>query len=83
MDAKMEREYTKGGEFLINEGTTAECFTPEDFTDEHRMIAETATEYIDKEVVPQLPALEAHAWEVARDLLKKAGDLGLIGANIS
>jgi alkylation response protein AidB-like acyl-CoA dehydrogenase len=83
MDAKMEREYTKGGEFLISEGTTAECFTPEDFTDEHRMIGEMATQYIDKEVVPQLPALEKHAWEVARELLKKAGDLGLLGANIS
>ena len=40
MDAKMEREYTKGGEFLISAGTTAECFTPEDFTDEHRMIGD-------------------------------------------
>jgi alkylation response protein AidB-like acyl-CoA dehydrogenase len=83
MDAKMEREYTKGGEFLITEGTTSECFTPEDFTDEHRMIKETAYEYIDKEVVPALPALEKHDWELARNLLKKAGDLGLLGANIS
>ncbi len=83
MDAKMEREYIKGGEFLISEGTTAECFTPEDFTDEHKMIKDTAYEYIDNEVVPNLPALEKHEWQIARDLLKKAGDLGLLGANIS
>jgi alkylation response protein AidB-like acyl-CoA dehydrogenase len=83
MDAKMEREFKKGGEFLIGEGTTADCFTPEDFTDEHRMIGEMATQYIDNEVVPQLPALEKHDWNVARDLLKKAGELGLLGANIS
>ena len=83
MDAKMEKDYIKGGEFLISEGKTETCFTPEDFTDEHRMIGEMATEYIDNEVVPQLPVLEKHAWEVARDLLKKAGDLGLLGANIS
>ncbi len=82
MDAKMEKEYVKGGEFLITDQTTAEVFTPEDFTDEHRMIGETCREYIDNEVVPNLPALEGHAWEVARDLLKKAGDLGLLGANI-
>lgn len=83
MDAKQAKEYTKGGEFLISEGTVAECFTPEDFTDEHRMIKETAYEYIDNEVVPNLPALEKHEWQIARDLLKKAGDLGLLGANIS
>lgn len=79
----MEREYIKGGEFLITEGTTAECFTPEDFTDEHRMIGETVTQYIDNEVVPNLKSLEKHDWDVARDLLKKAGELGLLGANIS
>ena len=78
----MERQYVKGGEFLIADSSTAEMFTPEDFTDEHRMIGETCREYIDNEVVPNLPALEGHAWEVSRDLLKKAGDLGLLGANI-
>ncbi|MBX3292198.1 MAG: acyl-CoA dehydrogenase family protein [Acidobacteria bacterium] len=78
----MEKEYMKGGEFLIAETTTDAVFTPEDFSDEHRMIGETCREYIDNEVAPQLPALEGHAWEVARDLLKKAGELGLLGANI-
>jgi alkylation response protein AidB-like acyl-CoA dehydrogenase len=83
MDAKMEKGYIKGGEFLISEGTIETCFTPEDFTDEHKMIKDTAYEYIDNEVVPNLPLLEKHDWNVARDLLKKAGDLGLLGANIS
>jgi alkylation response protein AidB-like acyl-CoA dehydrogenase len=83
MDAKMEKEYIKGGEFLISEGSTATCFTPEDFTDEHKMIGDMAKEYIDNEVVPNLPVLEKHDWNIARDLLKKAGELGLLGANIS
>ena len=78
----MEKEYMKGGEFLIADQTTAEVFTPEDFTDEHRMIGDTCREYIDNEVVPNLPRLEAHEWDVARDLVKKAGELGLLGANI-
>ena len=82
MDAKLEKEYVKGGEFLLVDQTTAEVFTPEDFTDEHRMIADTCREYIDNEVVPNLPKLEAHDWDVARELLKKAGELGLMGANI-
>jgi alkylation response protein AidB-like acyl-CoA dehydrogenase len=78
----MEQNYIKGGEFLISEGATEKVFTPEDFTDEHRMIGETCREYIDNEVVPNLPNLEKHQWDIARDLLKKGGELGLLGANI-
>lgn len=78
--ASPEKEYMKGGEFLIAE--TSEIFTPEDLTDEQRMIGETTREFVDNEVNPQLPAMEQHAWEVARDLIKKGGDLGLLGATI-
>ena len=80
MDTQMERAYTKGGEFLIAE--TTEIFTPEDFTEEQRMIGETTREFVDNEIQPQLPALEKHAWEIARELVKKGGDLGLLGATI-
>jgi alkylation response protein AidB-like acyl-CoA dehydrogenase len=80
MDTKMEREYMKGGEFLISD--TTEIFTPEDFNEEQRMIGDTTREFIDNEVQPNLPAMEKHAWEVARELVKKAGELGLLGATI-
>ena len=80
MDAQMEKEYMKGGEFLIAD--TAEIFTPEDFTEEQRMIGDTTREFVDNEVRPNLEPMENHAWEVARDLVKKAGELGLLGANI-
>jgi alkylation response protein AidB-like acyl-CoA dehydrogenase len=82
METQLERDYIKGGAFLIEDRTPAEIFTPEDFTDEHRMIAETTREFVDNEVRPNLPAMENHAWEVARDLLQKAGELGLIGSTI-
>jgi alkylation response protein AidB-like acyl-CoA dehydrogenase len=82
VDTQMEKEYMKGGEFLITDSTTAELFTPEDFTDEQRMIGETTREFVDNEIWPQLPALEKHAWEIARELVKKGGDLGLLGATI-
>ncbi len=72
----------KGGEFLIADSTAGEIFTPEDFTDEQKMIGETTREFVDNEVHPQLPAMEQHAWEIARDLVKKGGDLGLLGATI-
>ena len=72
----------KGGEFLIADSAVGEIFTPEDFTDEQKMIGETTREFVDNEIWPQLPALENHAWEIARDLVKKGGDLGLLGATI-
>jgi len=78
----MERSNLKGGEFLIADSNTSDVFTPEDLTEEHRMIAETTRDFVDNEVRPQLPAMEQHAWEIARDLIRKAGDLGLLGATI-
>ncbi len=83
MEAKMEKEYIKGGEFLIDESGTAEIFTPEDFTDEQRMIGETTREFVDNEVQPNLPAMEKHAWEVARELVKKGRRAGAAGRDDS
>ena len=77
-----QKELVKGGAFLIEERTTNEIFTPEDFTEEHRMIAETTRQFIDNEVMPRIDELEHHDWKLARNLVKKAADLGLIGANI-
>ncbi|MEO6051541.1 MAG: acyl-CoA dehydrogenase family protein, partial [Pyrinomonadaceae bacterium] len=82
METKMEKEYMKGGEFLIADQASSEIFTPEDFTDEQKMIGETTREFVDNEIFPRLPELEGHNWELARDLVKKGGDLGLLGATI-
>jgi alkylation response protein AidB-like acyl-CoA dehydrogenase len=82
MDAQMEKEYIKGGSFLIEERTAAEIFTPEDLDEEQRMIGETTREYVNNEVRPNIEAMEKHDWQIARDLVAKAGELGLLGANI-
>ena len=72
----------KGGAFLIEERSPDDIFTPEDFTEEHRMIAETTRQFIDNEVNPRIGELEKHDWKLARELVSKAAELGLIGANI-
>ena len=77
-----QKKLVKGGAFLIEERTPEEIFTPEDFTEEHRMIADTTREFMDKEVVPRIDELEKHDWKLSRELVHKAADLGLIGANI-
>jgi len=77
-----QKQLVQGGEFMIADRTPDEVFTPEDFTEEHRMIAETTRQFIDNEVIPRLDELEKHDWKLARELVSKAADLGLIGANI-
>jgi len=77
-----EKQLVKGGAFLIEERQPEEIFTPEDFTEEHRMIAETTRQFVDNEVSPHVDALESHDWKLARELVGKAAELGLIGANI-
>jgi alkylation response protein AidB-like acyl-CoA dehydrogenase len=83
MSAVVEKkQVVQGGAFMIEDRTTQEIFTPEDFTEEHRMIAETTRQFIDNEVIPHIDELEKHDWKLARQLVGKAADLGLIGANI-
>src|SRR6476659_2460813 len=77
-----EKKIIKGGAFLIEERAPEDIFTPEDFTEEHRMIADTTRQFIDNEVTPHQDELEKHDWKLARQLVGKAAELGLIGANI-
>ncbi|HEX8476312.1 MAG TPA: acyl-CoA dehydrogenase family protein [Pyrinomonadaceae bacterium] len=77
-----EKKIVTGGSFLIEERTPEEVFTPEDFTEEHRMIAETTRQFIDTEVSPRIDELEKHDWKLLRELVQKAAELGLIGANV-
>jgi len=77
-----QKKLIKGGAFLIEERQPEEIFTPEDFTEEHRMIADTTRQFIDNEVVTRIDDLEKHDWKLSRELVGKAAELGLIGANI-
>jgi alkylation response protein AidB-like acyl-CoA dehydrogenase len=77
-----QKEIFKGGSFLIEDRTADEVFTPEDFNEEHRMIAATTRQFVDAEVMPRIDELENKDWKLARELVKQAADLGLIGAGI-
>jgi alkylation response protein AidB-like acyl-CoA dehydrogenase len=82
MDAATQKKEVTGGSFLIEERSAGEIFTPEDLTEEQRMIGETTREFVDTEVRPNIPEMEKHNWQLARDLVAKGGELGLLGANI-
>ncbi len=72
----------KGGSFLIDETNYEHIFTPEDFSDEHQMIGKTTEDYILQDVVPHIDQIENHEFEHSVRLLKKAGELGLLGADV-
>ena len=72
----------KGGEFLISSGASAELFTPEDFTDEQRMIGETLQRFVDEELRPRLEEIEKQDTQLTVELLKKAAELGLLGIEV-
>ncbi len=75
-------EVKKGGSFLIDETNYEHIFTPEDFSDEHQMIGKTTEDYILQDVVPHIDQIENHEFEHSVRLLKKAGELGLLGADV-
>jgi alkylation response protein AidB-like acyl-CoA dehydrogenase len=72
----------KGGSFLIEDVSKERVFTPEDFSDEQLMIAKTTEDYVTNEVLPQVEHLENHEFDRSVKLLKQAGELGLLGADV-
>jgi len=71
-----------GGSFLIKACSPETVFTPEDFTEQHNLIAQTAEEFANKEIVPNIEKLEHKDFPLLRELVKKAGDLGLSAVDI-
>ncbi len=72
----------KGGSFLIEPRLPEEIFTPEDITDQHRLIAQTAQEFMDNEIMPRVQEMEEKKPGLLRELLKKAAELGLCATDV-
>ena len=72
----------QGGEFLIRESDPQHIFIPEEYNEEQRMIAQTATEFLTAEVWPHLDRIDALEEGLMPKLLEKAGELGLLGISI-
>ena len=72
----------KGGSWLLEDVEPSEVFTPEKLSDEHRLMAQTTDEFIETEVLPNLDKLETQDWELARTLIRRCGQLGLLGTNV-
>jgi alkylation response protein AidB-like acyl-CoA dehydrogenase len=81
--APVSQVLNRGGAFLITPVRPEDVFTPADFSDDQRLIGQTAEEFVQKEVMPAIPELEAHKDEhLMAQMLKKAGEIGLLGGGI-
>jgi alkylation response protein AidB-like acyl-CoA dehydrogenase len=82
MATATSEQTVKGAAWLIEETDPASVMTPEKITEEHALIRQTATEFVDGEVMPLNDRLEQKEWSLARQIIRKCGELGLFGTNI-
>jgi len=75
-------ELPQGGSFLFTPGNPQTIFTPEDFTDEHRMIAETVSQFLEEKILPRTEEIEVQKPGLMQELLLEAAEIGLLGADI-
>jgi alkylation response protein AidB-like acyl-CoA dehydrogenase len=79
----MENSNTlKSGEFLVKETRAQDIFIPEEFDEEQKMIAQTCSDFLQSEVYPNLEQLEKSDRELMKIILKKSGELGLLGISV-
>jgi alkylation response protein AidB-like acyl-CoA dehydrogenase len=72
----------KSGEFLVKNLKPEDVFIPEEFNEEQLMIADTIRSFLDAEVFPNLDKLDKGDRDLMKDILKKSGELGLMGISL-
>ncbi len=77
-----ENKIYTGGEFLIADCNPADVFIPENMTEEHKMIFDTANEFVKKEIISNSERIEEKDDALIRELMEKAGELGLVGTDV-
>ena len=71
-----------GGEFLIRDVSADEIFTPEEWTEEHRMMLQTGLDFVAQRIIPNLERIEALEEGLTPKLLEEVGELGLLGSSV-
>lgn len=77
-----DKKRLNGGEFLVKDLSWEDIFTHEDFSEEQKMMLESAREFIDREVWPKKHQFEQHDYALVLGLMKKLGELGFLGISV-
>ncbi|WP_435263994.1 acyl-CoA dehydrogenase family protein [Tenacibaculum sp. nBUS_03] len=72
----------RGGQFLVKETNCEDIFTPEDFSEEQRMMKEAVMEFNDREIIPHKTRFEAKDYALTEETMRKAGELGFLGVSV-
>jgi len=77
-----EKDILRGGQFLVKETSCEDVFTPEDFTEEQRMMKEAVMEFNDREIIPHKARFENKDYALTEEVMRKAGELGFLGVSV-
>jgi len=78
----IEKNVTRGGQFLVKETKCEDVFTPEDFSEEQLMMRDSVKEFVDKEIWPNKNRFEKKDYAFTEESMRKAGELGLLGVAV-
>ena len=78
----IDKDITRGGQFLVKETKAEDIFTPEDFSEEQRLMRDSVKEFIDREVWPLKERFEKKDYALTEEVMRKAGELGLLGISV-
>ncbi|WP_345597440.1 acyl-CoA dehydrogenase family protein [Salinimicrobium sp. 3283s] len=77
-----KKDLLRGGQFLVKETKAEDIFTPEDFSDEQKMMRESVQEFVNREVMPKREEFEKKNYDLTKELMEKAGEMGFLGVSV-
>ncbi len=78
----INKEILRGGQFLVKETKCEDVFTPEDFSEEQKMMRDSAKEFVDRELWAHWERFEKKDYAFTEECMRKAGELGLLGVSV-
>ncbi|WP_283642997.1 acyl-CoA dehydrogenase family protein [Croceibacter atlanticus] len=83
MESKeLNKDMLRGGQFLVKETPCENIFTPEDFSEEQKMMRDSVKEFVDREIWPNKERFEKKDYALTEEIMRKAGELGLLGVAV-
>jgi alkylation response protein AidB-like acyl-CoA dehydrogenase len=77
-----EKDVTRGGQFLVKETKCEDVFTPEDFSEEQKMMRDSVKEFVDKEIWPNKDRFEKKDYAFTEECMRKAGEMGFLSVAV-
>jgi len=82
MSTETTNELLRGGQFLVKETACEDIFTPEDFSEEQRMMKEAVMEFNEREIITHRDRFEKKDYALTEEVMRKAGELGFLGVAV-